>query len=776
MKIKKILFFIAVIISLLLVIIFYFGSISEKVFPDNYSSVILDEKGEMLRVFLNRDEQWCFPPDSAVIIPQKLKTAVLHFEDKRFFSHHGIDFLSLSRAIAQNIKSGRIVSGASTVTMQTARLSHPKSRTLFHKFTEMCQAINIELQYSKDDILKLYLDHAPYGGNIIGYRAASYRYFGKRADFLTWSEAALLAVLPNSPSMINPISNKDALEEKRNRLLAGLKDSGIIDSTSYSLALLEKVPNRQIPFPFIAPQLTRKLHKNYSGKEVKTTIAKKIQKDVDRICKNYSVVLKNQDINNLSVLVADTKTGEVKAYVASSNYEDLQNGGRVDGVTAPRSTGSVLKPFLYALAMDEGLISPKSLVEDVPVFYGAFSPSNADGKFSGIVTAENALIRSLNIPAVDLLSKYGIEEFYNFLQESGMSTLFRKADGYGLSLILGGAEGTLWDLAALYRGLGCYGNFDGLKLIKDEGSSKSSKNPLISRGASYLTLEMLKNVKRPGIEYYWGNFDGNLPLAWKTGTSYGGRDGWAIGVSPRWTIAVWTGNFNGKGNANIGGAKTAGPLLFDIYNYLPGKENSSLSWFKEPVNAFKYEEICSFSGYRATEDCQKTVMLQVPKDVDVLKSCPFHHPLYTTKNGKKAVCSLCWDVDDLKKESKIFLPAKVLKYLPLDLKNKYSIPPHKSDCPGLAAGSPLAITYPVPGSRIVIPKNLAGDFQKLKITAAVSRKNTKLYWYLNGKFEGETVEDHYISRQLKSGSYKVLIVDDEGHREQLSFLVDRKEK
>lgn len=337
------------------------------------------------------------------------------------------------------------MSGASTITMQVARLRKQKNRTYGQKVLEMIQAIKIDLRLSKQEILKAYLNHAPYGGNIIGYRTASRRYFDKEPVELSWAEAATLAVLPNAPGMVSPSANKQILENKRNLLLAKLYENQKIDKQTYELAIIEPLPDHEYRFKILAPHLTQKIKSsNPEEKIINTTIDYNLQDYLEQLTKQYISFQRRKGINNATALVIETKTGKVKAYVGSQGFFDFEGLGQVDGVQAPRSSGSVLKPFLYALAMDEGIVIPQTLIKDVPSYFDAFSPNNADEKFNGIVTAKGALIRSLNIPAVRLLNTYGVYRFYSFLQNAGMSTLFRTAEDYGLPLIIGGAEITAW--------------------------------------------------------------------------------------------------------------------------------------------------------------------------------------------------------------------------------------------------------------------------------------------------------------------------------------------
>lgn len=726
---------------------------------------MLDKDGKILRLFLSRAEQWCFPPDSSAIIPGKLKQAVLFFEDKYFYYHPGVNFVSVLRAISQNLRAGAVVSGASTITMQTARLMKPKSRTVWHKLLEMLQALKIEVRYSKDEILADYLNHAPYGGNIIGYRAASLRYFRKLPRELTWAEAATLAVLPNAPALISPKQNPERLLEKRNRLLKRLQKAGLFDKKTYSLSLAEDIPRISYPPQVHAPHLSQRLKAKYPQQFVlHTTIDFKLQQSLEEILKQHKTLLNAQGIENLAALVVETQSGAVRAYAGSADFKKSQ----VDGIQAPRSSGSILKPFLYALSMDEGLILPQTLIKDIPTYFGPFSPSNADQKYRGMVPARQALIQSLNVPAVRLLNKFGLEIFYYFLKQAGVSTLFRSAEEYGLPLIIGGAETTPWDIATLYRGLARGGRFSPLHILA-RPEDQSTEKQLISPGAAYLTLNILNDVKRPGAEYYWRQYRGQRPLAWKTGTSYGQRDAWAAGINPQWTIVVWAGNFDGEGNAGLSGAATAGPVLFDIFNHLTAHDERS--WFSRPDSALAPVEICKQSGFAAGPFCKDKIEADAPIDMKSLALCPYHKQLTVSADESEQVCSLCWKAGH-KKIVRLLFPPQAEQYLRQNGNKTETAPPHRRTCPAPPVENPLTIIYPGNTASIFLPRDFGGSLQKLNCRAAHQQSGQTIYWYLDGRYLGSTEERHEKTLQPARGWHSLLLIDRDGHKAQTRFYIN----
>ena len=751
----------------LLIPLFIISRIPDPLFPTDYSTLVLDEEGRYLRVFLNSREQWIFPDDGREI-PERLKIAVLHFEDKRFEHHHGVDLAAVFRAIYQNLRKGEVVSGASTITMQLARLMKPKERTIKNKLIEMLQAVRIEMKYSKEEILKLYLLHAPYGGNIVGYRTASLRYFGKEPENLSWAEAATLAVLPNNPAHVNPLQNRERLKEKRDELLASLYEAGKIDRNTYQLAIAEPVADRLYPFPLSAPHLAEKLAREVEGDIIRTTINKGIQDQVTAILKDYIEENRKRGIRNAALLLTDTGTGEVKAYVASQDFFDDDNLGKIDGIQMRRSSASTLKPFLYALAMDEGMIIRESRLLDIPISYGGYTPYNANNKFSGVVRADEALIRSLNAPVVNLLYHYGVEDFYAFLQEAGLEGLFRAPEEYGLSLILGGAEISLWELSQLYRGLGNYGYFSGLRVLKDAGEPAGKQ--LLSPGSAYLVLETLRDLKRPGTEYYWQDFQSSAPIAWKTGTSYGSRDAWAVGVSPDWTIAVWVGNFAGGEIKGMSGLESAAPLLFRVFNQL--EKRGQRNWFEAPAGGLREILVSASTGYRLRENSTELVKALAPAGAKPLQYSPYERVFYLNRAETMEVCSLCWDRSDLKVVRKVIYPPQVYKYL--GNREIHAIPPHNPDCPGAREINPIEFIYPQEGSLIFLPRGNDGEYQQLNLEAAHAHKESRLFWYLDNRYLGETVNKHQLSLVPEPGWHRLLVIDGWGNSREINFYLERR--
>ena len=547
----------------------------------SYATVVTDRNGELLGARIADDQQWRFPPCDTV--PERFARALIQFEDRHFRWHPGVNPVALGRAFADNLRAGHVVSGGSTLTMQVIRLSRNRERTVWQKLVEAVLATRLEFRCSKDEILALYASHAPFGGNVVGLEAAAWRYFGRPAGELSWAESATLAVLPNAPASIHPGKGRDQLLAKRNRLLERLHRRGYFDASTLESALSEPLPDAPYPLPNLARHLVEAQPR---GAETRTGIDISLQRQVEDATTRWSDELAMTGTADLAAVILDIRSGETIAYVGNASPLRKRTGSEVDIAAAPRSTGSILKPFLYCAALEDGTILPRTLLRDTPVNLNGFTPQNFDLQFHGAVPAAEALARSLNVPAVHLLRAYGPPRFLNVLREAGLSTMNRDASYYGLSLILGGGEGTLEDITRAYAGM--VRSYDGL----------STDSPFHDRLALWYTFEALKEVNRPD-EIDWKLIRSVRKAAWKTGTSYGSRDAWAVGVTPDYAVGVWCGNADGHGVAGMTGAKTAGPVLFDLLNLLP----PSADWFEEPLEGGVWLDVCKESGMQRSQDC-----------------------------------------------------------------------------------------------------------------------------------------------------------------------------
>lgn len=756
--------------SLLLLPLIWFFLPQGELFNCDYSRAVLSRNGELLRVSLTEDEQFRFPP-SDTALPEKYITALLTFEDRRFYYHPGVDLFSIVKSFLINRRAGEIKRGGSTITMQLARLSNPRERTYSAKVAELFRALKITLHYSKSEVLRIYAAHIPMGGNIVGVEAASFRYFGKPPADLTWAEAALLAVLPNAPGMIDLSRKRELLRDKRNRLLRTLMERGELDHMEYALAVDEPLPEKVSRIPFEAPHFTRFMLRSSDDNIIHTTLDRSLQAVLEDEVRRYQYRLSGSGIANSAVLIAGRSTGEVLAYSGSQDYYDEASQGKVDGIQAKRSPGSLLKPFLTAAVLDQGPFTPKSLIQDVPTFFGTFAPQNASRKFDGVVPLDRALVRSLNVPFVRLLNFYGTEPFHSLLTRGG-AEFAHGANHYGLSLILGGAEMSLWELSRLYLTIANDGTTMPLKTLRND-SGEGRVDTLFSPGAAALTRTILTELTRPGFEQYRNNFSSQRgDIAWKTGTSYGQKDGWAIGFSGDYLIAVWVGNFTGEGNPAIGGAQTAAPLLFSLFNSLPEKDSLP----PLPLNSLEEYKICSESGFLSGENCPESVAQLLPLNRIYTRRCPFHRVIPVDTVQKRSLCSSCWSGVDRKEDTLFILPPAARNFRHQRGYEVDTIPSHREECRAQKRESSLELIYPTEGIRIFLPRNFDGSREKLILSAAHRREGAELFWYLDQKFIGSTRSENSLKLDsIGVGKHRLFVQDSEGSRAEVQFEVFWKE-
>ncbi len=740
------------------------------IFQCDYSTLVFDQENRLIRAFLSSDEQYRFPMEE-MVLPDKYVKSLILFEDKRFYRHPGFDVKAIVNAAFINIKSGSVKRGGSTITMQVARLAKPKPRTVLNKLLECAQAFRYSVHVSKNDILKYYAAHVPMGSNIVGISAASYCYYNKPLSELTWAEAALFVVLPNSPGLLNLEKGREQLFNKRNTLLLKLFNTNIIDKTDYLIACDEPLPTGTKKLPFLAPHFTEFVKQNESTQDlIHTTLDLDVQAIAEQMMDANYNWLSSMGIKNAALLIAETGSGNVSAYVGSHDFFDNDNQGQVDGVISSRSTGSLLKPFLAANVLDRGPFTIQSVLKDVPTFYGTFAPQNATKTFHGLVTIEEMLVKSLNVPAVRLLNQYGINDFYFFLQQAGFKHLFRSPDGYGLSLILGGAEASLWELLQLYVELGNMGKH--VPVTYKNNQATEGDLQLYSKGSSWQILETLKYLQRPGSEYYWQRFNDQVPVAWKTGTSYGQKDGWAIGVNKQWTIGVWVGNFTGEGNASISGASCAAPMMFDLFNALtdPQKE----IWFDKPKDDLVLIECCKQSGYPAGPDCSETVLIERPKNSYIPGYCPFHQQYIVDEKNGDAVCSLCWHNKQTTSVNLYVVPPLVKEVLEKQGVHCDEIPNHARNCPVQQNITNLELIYPLSGIKILVPRDFDGKLEKIVFSAKHHNPSSRIFWYLDGKYLRETQDIHNFPVSLDPGIHQLTVQDQDGFKETITFQVFQK--
>ncbi len=775
--------YILLLFIIILTTLIYYFCLPESLFKVAYATVLEDRKGNLLGASIANDGQWRFPQTDSV--SEKFKLAITHFEDQYLDHHPGFNPFSLGRASWQNLKAGKVVSGGSTLTMQVIRMARQQNRTIWEKTKEILLATRLELACSKEEILNLYASHAPFGGNVVGIDAAAWRYFGRSAHQLSWAENALLAVLPNSPSLIYPGKNHEALLEKRNLLLHKLLTNRIIDSITYQLALAEDIPSRPHALPNLAPHLlTRMGNEGLKGKRIRSTLEADLQQKVSALLHRHHLQLKANHIFNGAVLVLDVKTGNALAYVGNTQA-GTAHGEAVDIITAPRSTGSILKPFLYAAMLDEGQILPHSLIPDVPTFIDGFAPKNFDQSFEGAVPADEVIARSLNVPAVHMLRNYGVEKFHYLLGKMGMNTLTQPPGHYGLSLILGGAEGSLWDITGIYASMARtlngffkspppdrYDKADFHAPIWYEKVNQTtvhdkSESSWLHAASIWFTFKAMLEVVRPEAEAGWEYYSTAKKIAWKTGTSFGFRDAWAVGVTPEYVIGVWTGNADGEGRPGLTGVQAAAPILFDIADIMPNTD-----WFDSPGSEMTEILVSQKSGYRASLQCDDTVRVFVPQTGLRSEVCDYHQLVHLDDSGNFRVQSQCVRVDEMKHQTWFVLPATQEWYYRIKHPTYRTLPPFRPDCmPEGELVQPMELIYPMKNAKIRVPRELDGQTGRAVFEAAHRNPTAKIFWHLDENYIGETSNVHQMAFSPLPGMHTLTLVDENGVMISSSFEI-----
>ncbi|MDR2621337.1 MAG: penicillin-binding protein 1C [Dysgonamonadaceae bacterium] len=746
--------------TLIILLVAYYFCLPKQLFDVPYSTVVADRNGQLLGARIAADGQWRFPAGDTV--PERFKICLINFEDRHFYRHWGVNPFAIGRAIIQNIKEKRITSGGSTLTMQVIRLSRHKNRTVWEKGIEAIQATRLEFRYSKEKILALYASYAPFGGNVVGLDAAAWRYFGRPADRLSWAETATLAVLPNAPSLLHLSKNRDALLKKRNRLLKRLFDQKIIDETAYELSLSENLPGEPLPLPQIAPHLAAWFYKNSPGKKCISTIDKELQIRTENLLERWNYELRQNDIRNIAAIVIDVKTNQAIAYCGNVRFQDNDASNQVDVIQAERSTGSILKPFLYYAMLQDGDILPRTLLPDVQININGFSPQNFNLQYEGAVPADQAVSRSLNVPLVYMLRNYSAPKFYNFLKQNHIADLPKPAAHYGLSLILGGAEAKLCDLSNAYSTMA-------RSLLNLETTSYSlsiqDTTPHLRNSRSHTTYQpaavwqvfnALTEVNRPE-QIDWKAIPSMQKIAWKTGTSYGFRDAWAIGITPKYVVGVWVGNASGEGRPNLTGARTAGPVMFDVFELLPTSK-----WFEYPMGQFVEAEICHQSGHLKSRFCEDIDTVLICPNGLHSDPCPFHTIVNLTADEQFRIYETCAEAGASIRKSWFILPPAWAWYYKQHHPEYKSLPPLKPDC-GESNYQPMQFIYPQGNVKVNLPKQLDGTIGEITFELAHNNPQAVIFWHIDNEYIASTTDFHKLSVRLLPGVHSVTVVDNEGN-------------
>ncbi|MDY0342343.1 MAG: penicillin-binding protein 1C [Lentimicrobium sp.] len=748
------------------VFLFCLFIIVDAIFPFNidkveYGTVIYDDQDILIHAFLTSDDKWRLKaePDEITL---EVRKAFIFKEDQWFYSHPGVNLLSVGRAMFNNLTSGRRTSGASTITMQLARLLDPVPRTFANKFKEMFRAFQLELHYSKDEILLAYLNLLPYGGNIEGVKAASMIYFDEMPRALSLGQVAMLTVIPNNPNRLKPGPKNELLYRWRNHWLNRFKTSGKFSAEAVDDALDESIAEQREPMPRLAPHFSLRVAANAPQGNTYSTLNLALQSKVETLARNYVRRLRSLNVGNLSVVVVNNKTMEVKAYLGSADFNDAFYQGQVDGVTALRSPGSALKPAVYALAIDKGLITPKMMITDVPVNFAGYRPENYDEQYRGKVTVEYALAHSLNVPAVELLDKLGTDQLSDALSRIGFNWIAQHRKHLGLSIILGGCGTTLEELTALYATFANGGLYRPLQFNK--ATSPLVADTLCSPQAAYMITEMLTGLQRPDLPNQYQQAAQLPAIAWKTGTSYGRRDGWAIGYNPEYTVGVWTGNFPGFGSPELNGADCAVPLLFNVFNVLTDK---APGWFAPP-DELDFRLVCTQTGMVPDTFCHQTVMDYFIPGISPAIRCNHLHQVYISPDESIAYCRQCLPEAGYKSSLYPTYPANLIAWYN-EMQIPYNAePPHNPHCPSIRREGDPVITSLNDGAEYLL---ILGRKQQLMLTCNAENGVAKVYWYLNDRFYKSAKPYEKVFFEPDAGSYKVSCSDDRGRNSDVFIKV-----
>jgi len=728
-----------------------------------YSQIVTAADGTVMTAFLTSDDKWRMMTELDEITPEMQK-AIIFKEDKYFYMHPGVNPAAVVRAAFNNIAEGKRTSGASTITMQVARLLHPKSRTLPNKCLEMFRALQLDMLYSKREILQLYLNLVPYGGNIEGVKAAAVLYMDKNPALLSLAELTALSIIPNRPTSLRPGIHNDIIVRERNTWLNRFKDAGIFDAEVIADALEEPLIAKRLEVPSMARHFSIRMKNTYTGAPIiKTTLQPAIQQQCEQAVQAYVKQLQYLNIHNAAVFAIDNKTHAVVAYVGSGDFFNTTDGGQVDGVKAVRSPGSTLKPVLYAMAFDHGLCTPLSSIADVPLNISGYSPGNYDETFHGNVSITYALANSLNVTAIRVLHQLGLEQLLNTLENAQFTSIRKQRAELGLSVMLGGCGVTLEELTGLYAGFANAGKMPHIRYLQNDQDTSAVR--IISEESAFLVTEILSQLTRPDLPAYYHNAKKIPHIAWKTGTSYGRKDAWSIGYNTEYTIGVWAGNFSGRGVPELSGAQIATPLLFNIFHAID--HDAAQQWNKMPETvAFRY--VCNVSGKIPATFCEHVVMDYYIPGVSKNDTCDHLIPVRVNPKETISYCLSCSPDQGYKSVlyqnlSPELIAWRMEQHLPVT-----RIPQHNPDCERYFQSGGPEITSPVAAMEYLLEKE---DPQKIMLQANTASDIQKVFWYLNGTFLTSADPDEPVFILPSNGKNIVTCTDDKGRNSKVSFTI-----
>ncbi|HEU4734031.1 MAG TPA: penicillin-binding protein 1C [Kofleriaceae bacterium] len=730
--------------------------------------------GRTAYVFLSRDDKWRLPVALDEVDP-RLVDALVALEDRRFFHHDGVDPLAIARAAVTDVIHLRRVSGGSTLTMQLARLLEPRPRTVPSKLLDMFRAAQLDLRLGKREILEQYLSRTPYGGNVEGIESAAWAYFGHGARHLTPLEIATLLAVPQGPARYAPRpGNAVRLRARRDQILAKLIDAGVFAGIDAIAATAEAEttppPDRLRRMPREAAHAAVWLARRHPGLlHLRSTLDAGAQALAEREAALRRPELVRKGIFGAAIVVVDHRTRDVVALVGNLDFFDARHGGQIAMFQRPRSPGSTLKPFVYALAIDRGVALPDYLVADVPSQYGTYRPRNFDGDWAGLVTLRDALSRSLNLPFIDLLDQLGVEAFVAELARMGVSPSRTVPGEHGLSLIAGGIELTPLELAAMYATLAENGAYRPLRLLAGDPAPREPAPPVFGAGAAWLTRQALSLKDRPDFPRRRDIAGVPPAIFWKTGTSFGLRDAWAIGSGPAYTAAVWTGNVDGTPSAELVGSEAAGPLLFDVLEGLAGRSPATPA---APPDDLTEVEVCAYSGHIAGEACPERVTVRAPLHAVPTAPCPYHQAYEVDRATGRAVVPACRKPDrGYDRKSFVVLPSAVTAWL-VDRHRSVPAPPvFDDDCAADLASAPPVIVTPGEGQIVTLIPGVPERHQLVPLTA--STRAAHVTWFVDGALVATAPAGERVYWTPAAGRHEIVVADDAGRKARRVLEIER---
>ncbi len=738
----------------------------------DYSTAYLASDGSLLRLTLSKSGKYRLPLKLDEISPQVIR-GFMAYEDRWFYWHYGVNPAALVRALVLNLTRHKILSGASTITMQVAKLMDRRPRTFWAKGIETFRAMQLEARYSKKQILEFYLNSVPMGGNIEGVGAASLLYFGKPAKLLSWGETALLISLPRSPAARRPDRFPEKAREGRDKVLGQILPIVKPPQIEAEEAFHSILPKGRYLNPNPAPHLVaRAAHlSSHAPGVVQLALQPNLQGLALKMLEGAIAPIRNQGVHNGAVIMVDNHTMKVVAYVGSPDFHDPR-GGQVNGANIPRSPGSALKPFLYGLAMDHGLITPKTTLFDIPRDYGGFKPANYEGKYGGLIPAEDALARSLNIPAVGLessLESIGNDGLEFWIKEAGCIGRERGQLEPGLSVVLGAYPMTVEEMVRIYAALANGGKMRSLRFFEDETQGPEKGKEVLSRESSYMISEMLAKVERTDIPASWEFSPTRGKVAFKTGTSFGHRDAWCVGYNPDYTIGVWLGNTDNQGSPALIGHDAAAPVVINLFNALT---RSNDSWFQRPPGV-QFRKICALSGQPAGDDCKDVIEDMFIPAVSDNHPCQVHRRVWIRKKDGKEVCRYCMTGKPEEYYSKIFeiWPPDVTRYLRSHGKKFEAIPRHNPDCAYFFSRFTPHIQSPKSEGKYEIQQGIPLESQRMTLSVQAGPDVDQVYWFVNGRLIAQGKPDKLFFWSPEQGKWEVSVLDSQGRADKVNILV-----